>query len=58
MLSALRIEGFCCKEGKGMKLALHAFWLAIIGVGCVVTAIFVALMLDRAMRWKGFWNER
>ena len=41
-----------------MKLVLHAFWLAIIGVGCVITAMFAVLVLDRAMRWKGFWNER
>ena len=32
-----------------VKLVFHAFWLAIIGVGCFVSALVVALWLDRAI---------
>ena len=40
-----------------MKLVFNVMWLTIFGVGCVVTGLFVVVVLDRVIRWKGFWNE-
>lgn len=41
-----------------MKLFLHAVWLTVFGVGCVVIALFVALFVDRLVYRKGFRNVR
>ena len=40
-----------------VKLVLNAFWLAIIGVGCFVSALVVALWLDRAIYRRRLGNE-
>ena len=42
---------------SGLRLAFHAVWLAIIGVGCLVTGLVVMIVLDRTVRWKGFRYE-
>ena len=40
-----------------MKLVFHAIWLAIVGIGCVVSALAIALWLDRAIYRKGLRYE-
>ena len=43
---------------SGLKLAFHAVWLAMIGVVCLVAGFCIVIVLDRVIRWKGYWNER